>query len=473
MRRRVDLELLGLIFRKSATLLGRIFLHNVENWGELGLDLTTLPLPEEYMEKDLPDLFKEGNPEFKLVRALVDGKDFLAETIRTNSKMGRAQYSSKMHASAFRVMHWQSPSGLSHDHSYVYLANASETALVEFCGKHSEKKSPKAEFKADEAGVLKPVLMQPLINAPGCYRGGDDAFSPENVAKQCATEFYDSYLGNSEEPVISERTEEEYEEVMPDVGGGPPQHAGDENDDEDGLLEQMAELEMGGSGDAHLHLASSALANFRERLTNNIAGAPALSYDKLNERNEKMMEEEGPDANAAAKMRQLYRFEKLHELYESGHLAPCSLSYYLYETVAFRAAMLDYYHNPACIHEVLHPTRLAKYPPGTLILADRGFYLHTMLYTNMNGHITPYFMAGRSQFTADESLADLLACRLRYTNEVGFARVTQEGMLRDTIAYEYFPVIHHVVNWAFANVNLSAPLRNPAGYCDYLEHLVK
>ena len=82
--------------------------------------------------------------------------------------------------------------------------------------------------------------------------------------------------------------------------------------------------------------------------------------------------------------------------------------------------------------------RLQKIPRGHAILADRGFYGTSHYHPNYNAQLTPSFLAGRDRFTAEEVQADYEICKLRYTCEVVFARVTRESALRDVV-----PLLSH------------------------------
>ena len=54
------------------------------------------------------------------------------------------------------------------------------------------------------------------------------------------------------------------------------------------------------------------------------------------------------------------------------------------------------------------------------MLSDRGFADTARYYPNMNKQLTPKFLRGRKQFTAEEVSADRTVCKLRYTCEVAF-----------------------------------------------------
>ena len=60
--------------------------------------------------------------------------------------------------------------------------------------------------------------------------------------------------------------------------------------------------------------------------------------------------------------------------------------------------------------------------------------------------------------TEAEVKRDYQICRLRYTCEVAFSRVTQEASLQDTIPYAFFSCIDSINHWAHAHANLYQPL---------------
>jgi len=102
--------------------------------------------------------------------------------------------------------------------------------------------------------------------------------------------------------------------------------------------------------------------------------------------------------------------------------------------------------------------RLRKCPRGWSMLADRGFAGTAHYYPNFNAQLTPKFLAARSQFTGAEVAGDYELCKLRYTCEVAFARVTVEAGLKDVVPYSFFSIIDAMNHWGHANVNLMAPL---------------
>ena len=102
--------------------------------------------------------------------------------------------------------------------------------------------------------------------------------------------------------------------------------------------------------------------------------------------------------------------------------------------------------------------RLKKCPRGWYMLSDRGFFDTARFYPNMNHQKTPKFLSGRDQFTTDEVSADRKICKLRYTCEVAFSRVTKTRGLRDVISNDFFPLLDAMNDWGHACVNLDRPL---------------
>ena len=76
----------------------------------------------------------------------------------------------------------------------------------------------------------------------------------------------------------------------------------------------------------------------------------------------------------------------------------------------------------------------------------------------MNHQKTLKSLSGWDQFTKDEVSADRRICKLRYTCEVAFSRVTKTRGLRDVISNDFFPLLDAMNHWGHATINLDAPL---------------
>jgi hypothetical protein len=82
--------------------------------------------------------------------------------------------------------------------------------------------------------------------------------------------------------------------------------------------------------------------------------------------------------------------------------------------------------------------RLKKCPKGWSMLSDRGFWNTARFYPNINRQLTPKFLSGRQQFSAEEVSVDRTICKLRYTCEVAFSRVTDTSGHKDVISDDFF-----------------------------------
>jgi hypothetical protein len=141
-------------------------------------------------------------------------------------------------------------------------------------------------------------------------------------------------------------------------------------------------------------------------------------------------------------------------------------SYYLHHSRESRTKLLVYLSTVEGAEARL-PTRLAKIPPHFSVLADRRFYHGSILYHNFNAMICPHFLNSRNQFSSGEVQVEIPLCRLRYTSEVGFAMFALEEGAANEISYQIFRIVHHILHWAYANINIHQPLRKPVDYDTY------
>jgi len=87
--------------------------------------------PESYIDMDL-----------RKIGALVDGKDFLSETVRSDRVLNCALASNKMHHSAFRLLTWSLPCGAVIARTPALFGRASEKAIMSTWGKLGMLKFP-------------------------------------------------------------------------------------------------------------------------------------------------------------------------------------------------------------------------------------------------------------------------------------------------------------------------------------------
>ena len=123
------LQKLVSIFSSSTVTIWRILRKWSPFWGGAGDLLSQLHVTEEYARQVYPESYKAAG--LDNVFGVVDGKDIMAETSRVHSGVTRGQRSNKMKHSAFRVITWSMPDGLSFLHSPLFLARLSEKRIVE------------------------------------------------------------------------------------------------------------------------------------------------------------------------------------------------------------------------------------------------------------------------------------------------------------------------------------------------------
>ena len=132
---------------------------------------------------------------------------------------------------------------------------------------------------------------------------------------------------------------------------------------------------------------------------------------------------------------QLEVLERLHIAYENQEIKKTILSYYLKETRESRMKLLHWmgsdmaeeFESDIDLPEV--PLRLAKIAKGLEILADKGFVGTDRFNTFMNHVKTPLVLRTREvkQYEPDEMTSfggKRDVCRLRYTSEKTFSRMT-------------------------------------------------
>ena len=97
------------------------------------IDAEVIDALEPYTYKEL-DLRKIG--------AVVDGKDFPAETVRTDRFVNCGQHSNKVHSSAFRILTWSLPIGTVIERTPAFLARGSEKGIMAWWGLHGRLRIP-------------------------------------------------------------------------------------------------------------------------------------------------------------------------------------------------------------------------------------------------------------------------------------------------------------------------------------------
>ena len=136
-------DIIGLMFGvNSVQTVGEYIIKWMPLLGERGdmmSSFLTLMDEESYEELE-PKSYKEVD--LRKVGALVDGKDFLTETVRVDRVLNCALARNKMHASAFRLLTWSLPCGAVLERTPAFLGRASEKSLMNIWGSLRRKDYP-------------------------------------------------------------------------------------------------------------------------------------------------------------------------------------------------------------------------------------------------------------------------------------------------------------------------------------------
>lgn len=134
--------------KRSNIRISRYISKFAPKWGRCGEILSKFKLSAEYLNWSLPERYKTAV--LTKICGVPDGKDFEIETPRTNTVLTRAAYSNKIHGSATRCITWSTPSGLTYDHTPMFLGRVSEKRLVELWGPRFDHCPPGWEMLADK-----------------------------------------------------------------------------------------------------------------------------------------------------------------------------------------------------------------------------------------------------------------------------------------------------------------------------------
>jgi len=215
------------------------------------------------------------------------------------------------------------------------------------------------------------------------------------------------------------------------------------------------------------------LKEFKQTDGGKIKSKTIRSAESLENEAKKMIREQSPTCDPVEKLAQYEMHERLHIEFENGNLEKCCLSFYLRSTTKKRRKLLYYmgskmandtWNDPDIVlPEDGLPVGLSMIPKKWRILADKGFTYVTRHFPNFNAIDTPARLGKRKygRYSEEEGKSNKKKCKLRYTCEVYFARVTEEEVLKDRISYHNFAVLPHVHAWAHAAGNLREPLARP------------
>jgi hypothetical protein len=175
----------------------------------------------------------------------------------------------------------------------------------------------------------------------------------------------------------------------------------------------------------------------------------------------------GPSESRSSKIHQFETLELLDKEYHvKKTLRLCLISHFLEYTREYRKKVLDNLRSNVPMIYLKFGT--GKIPPGWCILADRGFRRDASKFPNMNPVVYPTLVSSRSQFEVEEVIEDIDLCKLRYTSEVLFSRVTDCKLLEGIIPVHNLPYITHHLNYAYGRAKLMQPLACPENWSDYI-----
>jgi hypothetical protein len=432
-RRKMSHQMLGAIWNRRRTVIGKYILVWSQRWGRAAENLIDLDLTTEYLNEERPRIFTDAGQEN--VAVLVDGKDFMINDPKKNSAIKRACWSDKVGHSAGRLITWSTPAGLIVEVTPLFLGRATETAVVALWGSHHgavplskipEIAPPPLQFvKAEnykENKLLTAAIRDERNNGGGVIdENADNVLNAENAEVDDSE--MDRILNANEVPAGAD--------TVPSV--------------------------------KFRGRSVSLLVRSRDRERRTLSGKK-YSATKIGDMTSYLLRR-GPDESSTRKYEQLVMHEKLHVAFMNGSLSNCILAYYLKKMEPLRREMMR--HLTGNAGEDIPPmllTRLAKIPVGYTVLADRGFYYDAPSYPNVNAQITPHFITGRDQFEVDEISKDLITCRLRWSSEALFSRVTDQEALTDVIPNDYFTTVEAMIKWGHAHANLMQPFNKPMDY---------
>jgi hypothetical protein len=435
-------------------------------WGKIGQLLSILPINERFLIDEAPaEYLIEG---FDRVAVLVDGKDYMTDVIRQNSAYQRAMFSDKVKHAAFREIAWTSKMGLSIEHTSLFLGRASETKLVKLWGSYWR-------YCTNSLGPI--IEGEDETNDPDDLLESIDENEPDEATLEMENlvEAMDALVYEDQAPL--DGTINPPTDIPFLYGEANPLRGCDDNDSDEEEAAHASDLLLPANAltttvvrdmDVYMLNRLEDYKNVVEKTISKRKQKAIMTEASINASNEAILKK-GPDERKESMIEQLELHDRLHVLYEAKELKKNQLSYYLWKMKEYRDAVLPYLKDdtplPADIQ--LIKSRLGKIPAGWYILADRGFKDDAYLYPNFNHHLTPHFIQGREQFESAETQTDRIICKLRYTCEVAFSRVTDERALRDVIFYPFFSIVDHMVDWGHANNNLKQPLQKPKDYDAY------
>ena len=333
MRRGTTLQMIGAIWSRCRTAVGSYMTMWARRWEMVGSYLSELDLTQEYLDSERPQIFVDADQVNMSV--LVDGKDFMIDDQNKNSAMKKAVWSDKVHHAAGRIITWSTPSGLTVEHTPLYMGRATESAIVALWDPYH------GVVLLDKVPPIRPPLS--IYEKAGRYEDKYPILSDiikESRKKNAIREDEDD--DDSKAVAI----DDEVEEAQADNNNSAPSI--DLTERGQNFLNRMRDREA--QNKPGKKYSASAIVKFNDALRR-----------------------AGPKQSSTTKLDQLDIHDRLHLAYRSGSIRKCQLSYFLNEMEPLRAEMMRHLRGEAgnSVAPVVQ-TRLAKLPIGSTVLGDPG-----------------------------------------------------------------------------------------------------
>ena len=452
--------ILGLIWNRHRTQIGRILHKWSPYWGEAGEDMSLLDIGwNSYLDKEHPDLDDATYDDTRVVN--IDGKDFKTASKRKDGTARREQYSSKTETDASRCLTWSTLAGMIFEYTPLYGARASEKKLQRMWGSLGRANAPLEEWK-DAAGENPPLVNGAIFVPPTFPTALDNLLTGDDYEHYVKQSLLGGH-GAVGDDAVSTAGATGLEAIF---GGDAAGGDGDSSDMDASDNEEA-------QGTATAAKSWWAQNKVMKRAANSSGGAkkaPLLTPDLLREQNARVLSG-GVNASGMRKLVQLERLERLHRAYEAGDLRKCLLSYYLLVTEESRLKVLSWLGSrmtrlppkPSAEELPLIPLRLAKIPEDCIVLGDKGFVDSERDYPHFNDVDTPYALSETQgcRKTAQHIAKDRPKFNARFPAETDFSRITDEDSAKETIPYWMIPFLPYAHACSHGAANLDDPLRKP------------
>ena len=318
--------------------IGQFIAKWAPRWGKAGQYLSMLDIDEDYLTCERPIQYvKEG---MLRTAVLLDGKDYLTDTLRTDKTHARTQQSHKSGAAAAREMCCSTPMGLTFLYTRLVGGRIEENDLVKILGGDGIDYVPLEKFKDIAKTSNKASLF---------YRTAiDEFYEQREVINLCEEDDQEDKEGGGEDDEPN-NSDSEGDESGNDSNDDIESEDEDEAEDRTHYHDDCVNFDNGVNDDESEPTISLAVEWLKRELrelkqTNEgkIKSATIRSGDQLEEEAKKFIREQSPTCNPIEKLAQYEMHERLDALYEDGKLKHNTLSFYLMAMRKKRRKWLHY-----------------------------------------------------------------------------------------------------------------------------------